>query len=258
MIEEKTESVGSGLSKYAEVLADLERRIASGEFVAGRKLPSVREAAGLYGCSVNTVIRAYAELEKRHAVYVMPRSGHYVVENPSGRRREAEEGVLVDLAASTPDPELFPLRDFRHCLDQALDTWRNELFTCADERGFEPLRSALVPHLAADQVFAAAERMRALAEALDRHGAGERVGAPDVRTGLYLPLMLPRTVNLERLARRLSARGVRVVSGKACYLKSYRDWVKFLRLSVARAIPERIDEGVRRIAEEARLEAGRP
>jgi DNA-binding transcriptional MocR family regulator len=446
------------LSKYADILADLELRIASGEFAAGRKLPSVREAAGLYGCSVNTVVRAYAELERRHAVYSVPRSGHYVVDSPA-RRNRAEDG-LIDLSASTPDPELFPLRDFRHCLDQALGTWQCELFTCADERGFEPLRQALVAHLAGDQVFANAERirivpgvnralellakmpfpngheavlveqpsydlflryleaenipvrtiarapegidldelerhfrqggikffytmarhhsplgtslaaeerkaiarlagrygvyvveddyladlgdargldpiraydrdarilylksfskmvfpglrlgaavlpeellepfdrarrygdtplltqaalevymrsgmydrhrraireryaerMRAMLDALGRHGAGEWIGAPDARRGLYVPLMLPRTVNLERLAGRLAARGVRVVSGKTGYLRSYRERVKFLRLSVARADPGRIGEGVRRIMEEARREAGR-
>jgi DNA-binding transcriptional MocR family regulator len=102
-----------------------------------------------------------------------------------------------------------------------------------------------------------AGRLKALVDALARHGAGEWIGAPDIRSGIFVPLMLPRTVNLERLTKRLAARGVLVASGKASYLKAYRDWMKFLRLSVARANPERIDEGVRRIAEEARREAGR-
>ncbi len=41
------------MKKYLDILSDLEQKINEGQFVSGQKLPSVRNAAKLYGCSVN-------------------------------------------------------------------------------------------------------------------------------------------------------------------------------------------------------------
>lgn len=447
---------GDPLIKYDQILSDLERKIASGQYASGQKLPSVRMAAKMYGCSANTMVRAYAELEKRHSVYPVPRSGYYVVENP-GRRRSAAEREAIDFASAMPDPDLFPYRDFQHCLNNALDTYKNDLFTSADFDGLKPLRLALVSHLAEHQVFAKAEqiqvtpginrslevlakmpfpngnstilveqpsyelylrfleaeripvrgiarttkgidldelenrfrqggikffytiprhhnplgtsysaderkavarladkydvyiveddymadfgesrgfdpiyalsrtshvvylksfskimfpglrigatvlpshmlntfrdyqryadtslftqaalevymksgmferhkrnissqyaeRLRALNEALRRHNAEGLLQVPDIRSGVFVPLKVPRTVNLERVVRRLAAKQIRVVLGKATYLKLYREWEKFLRISISRVQLEQIEEGIRHIVEEVRRE----
>lgn len=65
------------MRKYAEILADIEQKRAIGVLRPGQKLPSVRQAADMYGCSISTVTRAYAELEKRHAIYSIPQSGYF-------------------------------------------------------------------------------------------------------------------------------------------------------------------------------------
>lgn len=47
---------------YAEIAADLRQRIADGEYPPGSELPSYRELAKLYSCSVSTITRALSLL----------------------------------------------------------------------------------------------------------------------------------------------------------------------------------------------------
>jgi DNA-binding transcriptional MocR family regulator len=145
------------MNKYSAILADIERRRAAGELRPGRKLPSVRQAAAAYGCSISTVIRAYAELEQRHAVYSIPQSGYYMV-GEEEEAAEPDDGV-IDLASSSPDLNVFPYRDFQHCLNKAIDTYKYHLFTYGHPMGLAALRDTLVRHLAEDQVFAKAAQI---------------------------------------------------------------------------------------------------
>ncbi len=146
------------MPKYVDISCDIEHKINKGQYDSGQKLPSVREAAERYGCSVNTVARAYGELEKRHIVYAIAQSGYYVVDKPRNSYKSDKAGI-IDFAAVSPDPSVFPYLDFQHCLNQALDTYKVELFTCGDAEGLESLRHALVSHLASDQVFARLEQI---------------------------------------------------------------------------------------------------
>lgn len=73
-------------------------------------------------------------------------------------------------------------------------------------------------------------------------------------SGLYVPFKLPKKANLERLVERLAAKKILVVSSKRFYLSDYREQEKFLRISIARAQPERIEEGVREIIGEVSRE----
>ena len=136
----------------------MENKIREGLYIPGRKLPSVRQAAELYGCSISTVTRAYAELEKRHAIYSVPQSGYYVVEKP-GDWRDKRDGSMINFATVLPDLDAFPYLDFQHCLNKAIDIYKYDLFTYGDPRGLESFRHTLASHLAHDQVFAKAERI---------------------------------------------------------------------------------------------------
>ncbi|MDP4095356.1 PLP-dependent aminotransferase family protein [Paenibacillus sp. P96] len=145
------------MKKYSAILTDFEQKRAAGELRPGQKLPSVRQAADMYGCSISTVTRAYAELEKRHAIYSIPQSGYYIVED-----EEQEAGLddgVIDFASSSPDLNVFPYRDFQHCLNKAIDTYKYHLFTYGDPQGLSALRETLVKHLADDQVFAKAQQI---------------------------------------------------------------------------------------------------
>ncbi|TKI89489.1 PLP-dependent aminotransferase family protein, partial [Bacillus cereus] len=64
-------------------------------------------------------------LEKRHIIYSVPQSGYYVVKK-SGSTIENNE--IIDFASSAPDPDVFPYLDFQHCINKAIDTYKNDLF----------------------------------------------------------------------------------------------------------------------------------
>lgn len=148
------------MKKYISVLSDIELKIREGQYSSGQKLPSIRDASELYECSKSTILRAYAELEKKHAIYSIPQSGYYVVEN-SGDLHHSQGHIqaLIDFASASPDLNVFPYLDFQHCLNQAIDTYKYHLFTYGDSQGLETLRHTLVSHLADNQVFAKMERI---------------------------------------------------------------------------------------------------
>ncbi|MGW8442599.1 aminotransferase-like domain-containing protein [Paenibacillus sp. S33] len=146
------------MKKYVSILLDIELKIREGQYKSGYKLPSVREASELYRCSKSTILRAYAELEKKHAIYSIPQSGYYVVEN-LGDLHHSHMQDSVDFASASPDLNVFPYLDFQHCLNQAIDTYKYHLFTYGDSQGLETLRHTLVSHLADTQVFAKMDRI---------------------------------------------------------------------------------------------------
>ncbi|CQR51848.1 aminotransferase-like domain-containing protein [Paenibacillus riograndensis] len=146
------------MKKYLEVLSDMEKRIKGGQYSPGQKLPSVRSAAEFYSCSVSTVLRAYGELERTHAIYSVPQSGYYMVEQSEEPGPGGGSGI-VDFASASPDLNVFPYLDFQHCLNKAIDRYKYHLFTYGDALGLDTLRHTLVSHLAEYQVFAKVERI---------------------------------------------------------------------------------------------------
>ncbi|MFC5403324.1 PLP-dependent aminotransferase family protein [Cohnella soli] len=152
------ETNGRVKKKYLSVLTDLESKLREGHYGPGRKLPSVREATTLYGCSAGTIVRAYAELERRHEIYSIPQSGFYAVAR-SRDTSDPDEGGKIDFASASPDEEMFPYLDFQHCLNRAIDRHKTSLFTYGNPQGLDTLRQTLVSHFAGDQVFAKAENI---------------------------------------------------------------------------------------------------
>ncbi|KGE19383.1 PLP-dependent aminotransferase family protein [Paenibacillus wynnii] len=146
------------MKKYLVILSEIEQKILEGQYRPGQKLPSIRSTSELHGCSMSTVIRAYAELEKRHTIYSISQSGHYVVEK-SGDWPNDNTSKMIDFASVLPDVNVFPYLDFQHCLNKAIDKYKHQLFTYGDSRGLEKLRHTLASHLAGDQVFTNAERI---------------------------------------------------------------------------------------------------
>ncbi|MFX3631782.1 MAG: PLP-dependent aminotransferase family protein [Candidatus Pristimantibacillus sp.] len=146
------------MKKYFLILSDMENKIRERLYIPGQKLPSVRSSAESYGCSISTITRAYAELEKRHVIYSVPQSGFYVVEKP-GDWRDNRDSQIINFATVLPDLDAFPYLDFQHCLNKAIDIYKYDLFTYGEPQGLESFRHTLVSHLANDQVFSKAERI---------------------------------------------------------------------------------------------------
>lgn len=66
---------------YAQIIDHIRLFIASGEYKAGEKLPSVREIAQEAGVNPNTMQRAFAELESQGLVFANRTSGRFITED---------------------------------------------------------------------------------------------------------------------------------------------------------------------------------
>lgn len=197
------------MKKYFSILSDMEHKIREGQYRSGHKLPSVRNAAQLYGCSISTIIRAYAELEKRHVIYSVPQSGFYVVEK-SGHSCDKHTSKLINFATVLPDLDVFPYLDFQHCLNKAIDTHKYDLFTYGNSQGLESFRRTLVSHLVDDQIFAQAEQIIVTSGAQQALEILAKMPFPNGKTtilveqpsyDLYLRFLQAEGVQIESIAR---------------------------------------------------------
>ncbi|MGO4348108.1 PLP-dependent aminotransferase family protein [Paenibacillus sp. MCAF9] len=137
---------------YLKLMNELEELIAKQPYKDGQKLPSIRALAEQFNCSKSTIIKALDELEKRHLIYAMPRSGYFVVKGMNSAQDEAAR--LLNFAASAPDPALFPYLDFQHCINKAIDTYQKDLFVYGTAKGMDSLIDIVRKQLMSYQVFA--------------------------------------------------------------------------------------------------------
>ncbi|AMQ71577.1 MULTISPECIES: aminotransferase-like domain-containing protein [Bacillus amyloliquefaciens group] len=140
------------MEKYMNVMIEVESLIEGGTFQEGARLPSIRQLAERFHVSKSTVIRALQELEKRHIIYAVPKSGYYLIKNE--KKQEREQTGIIDFAASAPDPDIFPYRDFQHCINKAIDMYKNDLFIYGTPQGLPSLIRVLQRLLSDYQVFA--------------------------------------------------------------------------------------------------------
>ncbi|MDE2149138.1 MAG: PLP-dependent aminotransferase family protein [Gammaproteobacteria bacterium] len=64
---------------YRSIADALAKQIAEGVYVAGDRLPSIRDACENFRVSISTIQRAYWELENRRLAEARPQSGYYVL-----------------------------------------------------------------------------------------------------------------------------------------------------------------------------------
>jgi GntR family transcriptional regulator len=84
---------------YQQVIDGVKSAIAKGWLQPGEKLPAVRELAMELTINHNTVVKAYAELEREHVIEMVRGRGTFVtrqpiVPNAEIRIRELRESVL--------------------------------------------------------------------------------------------------------------------------------------------------------------------
>jgi DNA-binding transcriptional MocR family regulator len=107
---------------YEQVATKIARSIEDGTLRAGDRIPSVRQSSQQYGVSISTVLQAFFLLENRGLVEARPQSGFYVKPRlkalpaipkpttpPAGVSRPSISDYIVDVIASTRDPEVVPL-----------------------------------------------------------------------------------------------------------------------------------------------------
>ncbi|QGH33761.1 aminotransferase class I/II-fold pyridoxal phosphate-dependent enzyme [Gracilibacillus salitolerans] len=145
-------------TKYNNIMNDLKKKIIEGTLKSGVKLPSIRILSEEYSCSRNTIIKAYHELEKQHIIYSVPKSGYYVV-NHVNLLKNRVDTPEIDFLSAGPDKEAMPYKDFQHCINQAIDLYKGELFSYSHQQGLMTLRKELIKHLQDRQVFTSPERI---------------------------------------------------------------------------------------------------
>lgn len=125
--------------------------IINGLHKPGQKLPSIRMQSKRLGCSINTIISVYQELECQHLIYSRPKSGYFVV---------AEEALVpdlqtkrIDFTSAAPDPTSIPQNDFRQCLNKAMELFETSIFAYPEPEGLLSLRQEIVKLFQQQQVF---------------------------------------------------------------------------------------------------------
>lgn len=142
--------------KYIDIVNFIKVQIASEEIKIGNKLPSIRDLVDRFGCSKSTVVRAYDELESEHIIYAVPNSGYYLVEKKVSQELNYT-GEVIDFSSAAPDSSVLPYDEFQHCITQALDVYKDKLFSYIGAKGLKPLVLATGKLLQNYQVFAKEE-----------------------------------------------------------------------------------------------------
>lgn len=137
--------------KYAEIVNKIEYMIEIGEFKQGEKLLSIRQMTDLFDCNKSTILRALEELKRKHIIYSVPKSGYYII--PKNNISSNSNRKVIDFASSAPDSNVFPYLDFQHCINQAIDKYRQELFLYGTAKGLPSLISTMKKQLMSYQVF---------------------------------------------------------------------------------------------------------
>ncbi len=102
-MEPLTLDPSSSVPPFEQLRTQIAARARTGELAAGTKLPPVRQLAGTLGLAVNTVARAYRELEADGVIVTEGRRGSFVRSEAltaDGSGGEAGVGRAREAAAS--------------------------------------------------------------------------------------------------------------------------------------------------------------
>ncbi len=165
---------------YSQIVTEVRRMIAGGTLKIGDRLPANRELAKTLGVNRNTVTTAYAELAAEGLITSRVGSGTYIsrVPAPAPASRIREEAApspmswesllsvqsrdnwlqemssfdvrreVIPLALALPSADLFPLDDFRRCVDLVLRREGRVLLQLGTTSGYAPLQEYIAAQLA--------------------------------------------------------------------------------------------------------------
>ena len=99
---------------WVQLVGEFSRRIVTGEWAAGEKMPGVRELAADLGVNPNTAQRALAELERRGLCRSERATGRFVTDDTA-----LIDSVRADLATGAADEFIARVRGLRMAHEQA-------------------------------------------------------------------------------------------------------------------------------------------
>jgi DNA-binding transcriptional MocR family regulator len=146
------------MSKYNDIVSYIINEVANKNLKYKQKLPTVRVLSEKFGCSKATVVRAYDELEKEHIVYSIPQSGYYLVESKDELNKSLNSNI-TDCSSAAPDESILPYEEFQHCLNRAIDIYKQTLFNYSDAKGLPSLINVMEKCLQEYQVFCSSDNI---------------------------------------------------------------------------------------------------
>lgn len=162
----------SAIPLYTQLYQQFRLLIENGTFLPGTRLPSVRKAAETLGVNQITVVSAFRQLENEGFAYSRPGSGTFTADISlrnlkrgdatsfggsisdelysqddlpliTGNRITLHENT-INFASATPTPDLFPVDDFKHALNEVLERDKGNAFGYQESQGFYPLRESIL------------------------------------------------------------------------------------------------------------------
>jgi len=113
---------------YRQISETIRQEILNGRWKAGDRLPSVREMAGQWNCTIGTIQHAYQELAKQGLVTSRAGQGTKVVENPPVQNdTPLRRAMLIHRAEAFLLEVLtggYRLEEVDQAFRQAMDRWR--------------------------------------------------------------------------------------------------------------------------------------
>ena len=170
----------TGIPLYLQIASQVRDKISSGTLKIGDRLPPNRELAKTLGVNRTTVTTAYAELEADGLINSHIGRGTFIASVPTPRRaaivperaqpsamlwstlladqrsdtwlngmllsKQSRDGI--SLAHGLPHADLFPLEDFRRCVDRVLRKEGRVLLQLGLSSGYPPLQEYIASQMA--------------------------------------------------------------------------------------------------------------
>lgn len=149
----------SGEALYLQVAAHLRRLIGSGSLPPGTRLPGTRVLSRQLDISRTTVMQAYAILEDDGKIRLEGRSGAFVLGQGPDSESPMKKDEAIDLASGLPSMDLVPVKSISRALKEILSAFPEASLLGSPPEGLEPLRRALVRHVAARGIPASWESL---------------------------------------------------------------------------------------------------
>lgn len=109
---------------YMQIITEMKMRMASGNLVAGEKIPSVRELAQEFEVNPNTMQRALSEMERENLFYTERTSGRFVT---------TDEDMIMTLRNHLAEQELKRFMEYMEKIGytkkemiQKIEEWQKE------------------------------------------------------------------------------------------------------------------------------------
>lgn len=202
---------------HQRILGDVERRIVSGEWPPGHRIPFETELTEIYGCSRMTVNKVLTQLAAAGLIERRRKAGSFVAQPRSEAAVLAIHGIEAEVAALGL-PYRFELMQRRH----RRVTPAERLTFALD--GTRPLLALTCRHFAGDSPFCLEERLIDLDAVPQAEGADFTKEPP----GVWLLGHVPWTV-AEHHIKAAAVRGeeaslLKLESGSACLVVERRTW----------------------------------